>query len=127
MLGKRRTLIFGVLLVVVAGTATWLLVGSQSNPTASLPSANAQALTSDLNSPNLQTQSLALLPGLRNAYLQQGNSILPKGTTLQFQSGTMHTSNDTGQVQVNLSDGTSYTAHIVRVNGTWFVLYFEEK
>ena len=126
MLRKRRILIIAVILVALAGTTAWLLIGSRNN-SASLPNTNAQALTNDLNSPNLQTQSLALVPGLRNAYLQQGNSIVPKGTTLQFQSGTLHTSNDTGQVQVNLSDGTSYVAHIVSINGTWFVLYFEEK
>src|SRR5437879_4179796 len=90
---------FIVLAVIAVGLVLWLRVRTSDTPTnalrpvasasatshkAIMPEANFQLIERALNSPDIKEQALTLVKELRDAFVSQGDSMLPPGRTVKL-------------------------------------------
>lgn len=107
--------------------------GAPSVSTERLAPADAQRFETALNSPDRQAQANVMSPDTRTAYLAQGQSMLPSGSTIRFQPETLRASGAYGQVSavITSADGSaaSYTVTLMRqdTSSPWLISNTERK
>jgi hypothetical protein len=93
-----------------------------------MPAADAKSLEQKVNSSSKKSQAEALASDVRDAFLDSGKSLHPKGVTFQIQTGTFVQNQNAAAVLASSSDGKKYVLHLVRTRSTtpWLILYTEE-
>lgn len=91
-----------------------------------LPSSDVTFLQEHMDSPDVTTQSLAWIPGLRTDYVASVTNPLPAGTKLVIDAKTFWYAKDYGEVTATVGN-TTYILHLERFSGQWFIAWTTAK
>jgi pimeloyl-ACP methyl ester carboxylesterase len=137
MTKRRRPWLLGITLFLcaaVAAAGAGIVLGSRGQPPATAqpggtaaPAAPAPGATqaradlatmqSLLNSGSIARQAALLAPPLK--FASGSGPVVPPGTTITIQPGTLHASGQHATVRAHLSGGTAVTLYLAAVKGHW--------